>query len=453
MIRHAIVCAVVIGCGGGQTVAPPPPAPKPVTAAAKPAEPALPAGMPDTPAGRQLAWVLRTVANGEVDHAQLVDHFAASFLASVPEDQLRAGVSHLRGMQLVDATTGKSGNELVAHVTVGGHKLIAQLAVDGDHKITGLLFQSELDKPKTWDEADQRLRKAAPHVQVLAAELDHDTCKPIHAIDNGTELAIGSTFKLYVLLAVADRIAEGKLAWDTPIEIRDDWKSLPSGTTQNEPAGTKLTARQLADKMISISDNTAADHLLYTVGRARVEAAVRTAKHTKPVLDIPFLSTRELFMFKLGMAEGEIEKYLKSSESKRRAYLDGTLGHAKPTLDLAVGWKSARKIDRLEWFASSDDLCRVMATLQQRAKSDKLAPLLDVLAINPGVPIDKQRWPYAGYKGGSEPGVMNMSWLLRRADDRWFMLTLTANSDEGGELPDDEVIAIAAGMLDLLAGT
>ncbi|HEU4614518.1 MAG TPA: hypothetical protein VFS15_20625, partial [Kofleriaceae bacterium] len=90
-------------------------------------------------------------------------------------------------------------------------------------------------------------------------------------------------------------------------------------------------------------------------------------------------------------------------------------------------------------------------TLHARSRKPKLAPLLDVLSINPGIPIDKAQWPYIGFKGGSEPGVINLTWLLRRADDKWFVVTLTANSDAGGTVPEDKLLGVATGALELLA--
>ena len=54
----------------------------------------------------------------------------------------------------------------------------------------------------------------------------------------------------------------------------------PSGSLQIEPAGTRYTVSQLADLMISSSDNTAADELSALVGRSAVEAQVRlTSAH------------------------------------------------------------------------------------------------------------------------------------------------------------------------------
>jgi beta-lactamase class A len=416
-------------------------------------EPPLPAGIPDTPAGHKLAWVLRAIeAGAKVDKAELEANFSPAFLAHVSAEQVTQVMAQLHGMQLVEATGDPTGMKLMGHATLGDRKLRVQLSLDEHQQIEGLLFAPDIgEKPTTWEAAEQALHAAAPHAQLLVAELAGDKCKARHAVEPKLELAIGSTMKLYVLLAVADRISSGKLTWETPIEIKDAWKSLPSGKTQDEPAGTKLAVRELADRMISISDNTATDHLLYTVGRKRVEAALRAAKHAKPSLDIPFLSTRELFLLKLSSTPEQVDTYIKSSSAKRRAILDKELANKQPTVDGVEAWTGARNIDQLEWFASSEDLCRVMATLHGRAGAKKLAPLLDVLSINPGIPVDKTQWPYVGYKGGSEPGVINLTWLLRRNDDKWFVVTLTANSDAGGTIPDEKLVGIASGVVELLA--
>ena len=398
--------------------------------------------MPDNPAGHKLAWVLDLIARGTFDHAELEANFAASFLKAVPDEQMKLAIQQMHGIELGEVKTDPQGMQLGAHATLAGHKLKITMVLDPDQKISGLLFQPEstVEKPASWDAVDAALKAAAPHAQLLAAGLD---CKAIHAVDPGTELAIGSTFKLYVLLAIVDAIAAKKLSWDQPIEVRDEWKSLPSGTTQNEPAGTKLTLLHLAQKMISISDNTATDHLLYTVGRDKAEAALATAHHARPALDRPFFSTRELFLLKLGSAD-ERDHYIEMPEARRRTYLDKTLAGKKP--ELASDWKTARKISRLEWFASSEDLCHAMATLHDRGQQ-----VLDVLSINAGIPFDKAKWPYIGFKGGSEPGVMDLTWLLRRDDNKWFILSLTVNADEGGEVDEDKVIAIAQGAIDQLA--
>jgi hypothetical protein len=36
-------------------------------------------------------------------------------------------------------------------------------------------------------------------------------------------------------------------------------------------------------------------------------------------------------------------------------------------------------------------------------------------------------WPYVAFKGGSEPGVLILTWLLTHSDGRSFMLSIVLN--------------------------
>ena len=460
-MRTIVLAGLLIACGGGRAApAPKPPAPvsparpAPPPAAAKPTFP----GAPATPIGDQLAWVLDAIVrrHGTLDRAELAAHFHPSFLAQVPADQALAifeQLSHQLQTLVVDDVQADD-DRLVARVTADKAKLRISLAVDpATRQISGLLVQQDLDtgsRPQSFADALRAVAALAPRAQLLVATLDKGTCKPVQALAASDELAIGSTFKLYVLLGLVDRIVAGKAAWSDELAVRDDWKSLPSGITQNEPPGTKHSLATFAERMISISDNTAADHLLYTIGRRDVEAAVRATRHARPALDTPFLATRELFLFKLGMPDAEIERYLTLPEARRRDYLDKTLAGKTPGIAAAAAWKTARRIDKLEWFASSDDLCRVMAALATRGQNPKAAPLFDVLAKNPGLPIDRKVWPYVGFKGGSEPGVVNMTYLLRRDDNQWFVVTLGFNAAEGGTLDEAKIFNLAAGVIALV---
>ena len=441
------------GCGG-HTPAPvrkpvvlqPPPKPVPVT---------FP-GAPSTPAGIELSWVLDAIEHraGKVEHAELEAHFASSFVQQVTLDNL-GKLFVQAAQQLPNLTlTSVEGNDtrLSAHAVVGDAKLRIELALDDAKQIAALAIQPEGFagvKPTSFSEAIQTASTLAPKVQLLVAQLDKGVCKPIQELSANDELAIGSTFKLYVLLGLADKVLAGKAQWTDELAVRDDWKSLPSGVTQNELPGTKHSLQVFAERMISISDNTAADHLLYTLGRKQVEAALRSTKHARPALDTPFLSTRELFVFKLGTPAAELDKYLKLPEARRRDYLDKTLAPRQPDIKEAPNWKTARQIDKLEWFASAEDLCRTMNTLLIRAQNPKASAVLEILGANPGLPVDKKLFPYVGFKGGSEPGVVNMTYLLRRDDGQWFVIVLGFNAEEGKALDDKKIFGLAAGLIEL----
>ncbi len=436
-------------------VAPPPP--PPVAPPPAPITASFP-NVPSTPPGDQLAWVLDVLVrrDGKVTEDELEAHFDSSFLKAIPKHELVGIFGQLAGQFAGVMITEAKGDahRLVVHAAVGTARLRIDVALDpASGKMTGLNFKPELDpalEPTSFEDAQHKLFDLAPHASLYVGALDRGACTQLYALDPKAELAIGSAFKLYILLGLADQMIAGKQSWDAKLAVRDDWKSLPSGITQNDPGGTELTIQTLAERMISISDNTATDHLLYTVGRKRVEDAVREAKHAKPALDTPFLGTRELFLLKLGTDE-ERAAYLELSEAKRRAYLDTTLAGKHPSLAGTVAWSTARQIDKLEWFASGEDLCRVMGALWTRAQDPKAAPLLAVLAKNPGIPIDTKVWPYVGFKGGSEPGVLELTFLLRRADDKWFVVELTANADEGGKIDEERLLPIAGGVIELLA--
>ena len=79
--------------------------------------------------------------------------------------------------------------------------------------------------------------------------------------------------------------------------------------------------------------------------------------------------------------------------------------------------------DKVEWFATTADLCRAMDWLRKRSKEAAASPLLGILGINNGVDINTKAWKTVGYKGGSEAGVLNMTYLLEREDGRWFALS------------------------------
>jgi beta-lactamase class A len=207
----------------------------------------------------------------------------------------------------------------------------------------------------------------------------------VHSIDPGTAAPLGSAFKLYVLDALGNAVASGKVHWNQQLTITAQLKSLPSGELQTEPNGTKISVQDTAAKMISISGNTAANMLINLVGRPAVEAALTTAGMADPARDRPFLTTRELFILKLGQWPALASRYIAANEAGRRALLAATIDRAPlPAVAAAQGWTTPRDISSLEWFASADDICHVCASLAALARRPGLSPVAGVLQINDG---------------------------------------------------------------------
>lgn len=331
------------------TTPPPPPdaGPSPVS---------LPPGVPDTPAGHQLAWVIGALAAAPSE-ADVTSRFSAGFIAQVPPPQIVAILAKLGGMvapAAIDRVEAQDPLHLAAVVhsgsVAGGPKLKVTLNVEKDepHRIQGLLFRPTVDaKPAaSWDEVQTGLRAVAPSVAFLAAEVAGDKCVAISSIEPRKALALGSAFKLYILEALARQIAAGKHSWDDTIAIADVHKSLPSGDMRNEPAGKTFTVRQFAEKMISVSDNTATDHLLAFVGRAAVEDAVRSSGNATPARNVPFLSTRDVFALKLLGSSDELRAYVAADVPHKRKLLEAFEQRDLTGVPLEEhGWSRPRMID------------------------------------------------------------------------------------------------------------
>ncbi|MDQ3044532.1 MAG: serine hydrolase, partial [Chloroflexota bacterium] len=298
-----------------------------------------------------------------------------------------------------------------------------------------------------WAEFDLAYDYAAPQTNFLAAEVVDGGCETVHALHADRRLALASTFKLYVLAELANQIASGDAAWEEMLPIQNELKSMPSGGTLYAPAGTRFTLRYFAERMIADSDNTATDHLIDRLGRERIEAALPGLGHGAPELNTPLLMTREFFAFKIAVSPERTDAYLDASDSEQRRILAEEIDPIQLDPSGWGSWVAPKRIDAVEWFASAEEVCQVVATLATLAQQPALAPLTGILALNRGGIFPASTWPYAGFKGGYEAGVYNMTWLLGRADGRLFVVTAGLND------PVNYVNLTTAGALMVTAST
>lgn len=374
----------------------------------------------DTRLDQIVGWL-----NGEpFDEVDFEESFGDAFRAELTYDQLAdvGGALMPSGpWAMVSEERGDDGLGLVARLMPADGTTDLELTLvvaPGDARIEGLFFAPAVDVEPAADvtTAADALAELG-EVALGAFDVSTGECgAPI--VDRGAEVQapVGSAFKLWVLAAVVDAADRGELTWDDEVVIEDRFDSLPSGITQEEPDGSTLPVRELAERMISISDNTATDILIDLVGRDAVEAKVVETGHAAPELNRPFFTTRELFVVKF---DRDIRaSYLAADETERRALLAGPVAEAdiRTILTRAAGWTEPIEIEALEWFASPTDLCRVLVELV----ADEDAR--DVLSENPGIPDPTGRWSFIGFKGGSEPGVLNLSWLVEDADGASYVV-------------------------------
>jgi hypothetical protein len=260
---------------------------------------------------------------------------------------------------------------------------------------------------------------------------------------------------LFVLGALANQIAAGRISWNQTFTVEDAMKSLgntkESGSLQFAASGTLVSVEEAATKMISISDNTAADMLIRLAGRNDVEAQVRRWTANASANE-PFLTTREMLL--LHYVPGLADRYLATPRGQRDAFLASSVDPV-PLADIASGFSSEpRYIDKIEWFASPDDACRAFAGLQLLSKKPPVSPSLSTALSREvaGIGLNPDVWPTVWFKGGSEPGVLTLGWLATNTRGKTFVVEgMVSNPDaalSSGSITD--LVALAKEAFGLL---
>ncbi|KYF74485.1 hypothetical protein BE11_31410 [Sorangium cellulosum] len=278
----------------------------------------------------------------------------------------------------------------------------ARLGAEG--RFIMLLFRPPVLHPDSIDDTLAVLRALPGQVSVLVRGDSADRA----AIAPHAPLAVGSTFKLAVLAALVDEIAAKKHSWKDVVELQSRWRSLPPGVLQTWPEGSPVTLGSLAILMISQSDNTATDALVDIVGRAAVE---RHAPRNRPLL-----TTREFVVLKAPGNESLLARFRAEDEAARRELLSEVAARPLPPADIFVG-AAPRALD-VEWRFSARELCDLMAKVAR----------LPLMSINPGAATEAD-WDRVAYKGGSEPGVLNLTTLVEAKGKRHCVVA-TWNAEE-----------------------
>lgn len=406
----------------------------------------------EDPVRSQLDWFVRAINGGPLSEEVYQERFAEVFRLQVPFDaQFKPIVDSLEALPgdwIVVNYTPTGADTGVGIVASGDERMQVSVSVDPEppHLITGLLVQpADLPSaPDSFENAITRLEDLGT-LRMLGAEVVDGRCVPVTEVAANEPMPLGSIFKLFVLGTLSDAIAAGDVSWDDEVVIRDELKSLPSGILQDEPDGTVKSVREVAELMISISDNTATDLLIDLLGRERIEEHLDDMGLTQPELNIPFLTTRELFALKVGPSAGLGTQYVDADEAGRRAILEQISDITAADLPVA-DLDEPLAPDRLEWFASSADLCTAFWTIWSQGDD----VVREILTINPGVAPEPGVWDQVAFKGGSEPGLLAMAWLTVDPDGRVFVLSGSVLDTE--ELIDEmEAVFVFAGVRDLLA--
>ena len=325
--------------------------------------------------------------------------FAPNLLKAAPLTQLQAVRDQLVAAYgpLAAVKLGKDGFS----VELERAFLPAKAALDADGRFVALWFGPPVARGGSLEQVATEIA-ALPGGASLLVTRDGTV---LAERDADQRLAVGSAFKLAVLLALQQEIEAGRAAWDEVMRLEDRFRSLPSGLLQDWPAAAPLTLHSLASLMISLSDNTATDALIYRVGPSRVEALL-------PPEARPLLTTRQYFLLGGQALAGLRAAWMNAGEETRRALLAG-LGSRTPSLaDFTAGAATAD----FGWQLSTRELCGLM---------DQVVGL-PVLAIETAG-ADPAEWQAVGFKGGSVAGAMSLVGGFVDGAGRRLCLAITWN--------------------------
>ncbi|BAY83915.1 putative beta lactamase-related protein [Calothrix parasitica NIES-267] len=333
--------------------------------------------------------------------------FASTFLAAVPITQIEIIVSGTKNQLGSYEGVEQESNDYIVNFSQGS--VATQIALNSDGQIVGLLLKPSLNINSLSD-AIAEFEKLPGKVSFIVKE-----DSTIIADFNGkTTLAVGSAFKLAILKTLKQQIASGQKSWSDTVTLKNEDKSLPSGILQTWPENSQLTLQTLATLMISMSDNTATDILIKQIGRESIESISSNQ-------NIPFITTRELYSLKASQNSKLLQRYRKGDVKQRREILAEIANQPLPDINDFITNPNALDI---EWFYNAEELCELIEAVAD----------LPLMSINPGIANPKD-WERVAFKGGSEPGVINITTWLKGKNNKQYCVVATWNNSKA---PVDE---------------
>jgi beta-lactamase class A len=360
--------------------------------------------------------------------------FSPGFRTAIPKDKFAPVNVQLTGA--FGAPIAVAGTALetpysgVVRVRYDKATIAFHLTVDPaePHQVIGLRVLGPVAAEKTLGEVTSALDALPGAVGYAFAKLGSGAPELSVQHNRDKPLAVGSAFKLAILAELVRTTNAGTRKWDDMVTL--DGRPLPGGGYTIRPAGTQVSLRELATQMVSISDNSATDILLAYLGREKVEAMLPVLGVTPDPRNLPYLSTLEAFKLKW-LDGGKLgDRYIALDDAAQRAMLAGEVLTADIAPLKAMGAPPSvpSRIDTLEWFFSPADQIRIMDWFRRNTEGAKGADARAILSKNAGIPIDTAQYSWVGFKGGSEPGVINLTLLLRGADGNWYAAAASWNN-------------------------
>ena len=421
------------------------------------------------PSVSQLEWFLNTLSDADAPNfARWQQRFAPSFLkergAELPSffQELRRELPRARLVEVVTrtptlivATVQSRDPQRLGLVELGTGLFDARIRMLSVRLLShGGLPIADVDKRRTAPETIAALSRHASGVSALVAGPGADgDCRPILAMQEEAPRAIGSVYKIWLLGAALDRIAqEPEHGQMLSLRVRSA-ATTPGSGIEAEAAGRRASVDDLLVLMMGRSDNTAAELVFDWLGRASVEAQLGKLKYGRKRDIVPFLSPQEQLHFYWTLTLAEVESYLSRDDASQRRMVETQVAELGPIRDLSK--VNDEILVSGTWQASAMDICRALFGLSTRRYGPRISALRDeALGASVGVLGLHHRWDRIWFKGGSlvstKSGthVYALAWYLESRGTPPRVVIVIAN-DDGGGIEEHRILSLAARLIEL----
>nr|WP_281358888.1 serine hydrolase [Flexivirga aerilata] len=303
-----------------------------------------------------------------------------------------------------------------------------------------------------WRQVDARSTAVAPQVSVLAGTLAGDsTLRLVHRSGPADPQPLASMVKLFVLVAVAEAVRSDRLRWSQPLTLQATDAAAGSGSLIGRAPGSTVTVQEAARLMMQISDNTATDLLIRTLGQDALAKAVVSTGHSHPDRLSPFITIRQDMWLEWSTAPAAVAarnawsgaSTARRTELLRPATAPGSPVPAATGAGVVPRWQSG-----LGYFATPEDIARAHVTLHRLAQVRGLEPLRTIRQVPyTGIRLPVS-WRNPAFKGGTVVGVQTGSWYAESPAGDQVLVVMAASQ---GSVAPAAFNALAQTAADTLA--
>lgn len=343
------------------------------------------------------------------------EHYSKKFQNSIPREQL-AGIFEQviseYGKCLEVINYRKTTTNIRFSTKHSSGKILDYTLVDKQGVATGLWLHGEKAKPVNYKDfqavVDDFNQLPSPRLLIQVNK------KNKVELNSNKRTPLGSIFKIFVLDSLNEEIKNKNYSWSSDLKIKEQWKSLPSGVMQDEPVGKSFELRYYAQQMISISDNTATDHLIHTLGKTKIEKQIKRRKLSKTFgWSRPFLTTMELFKIRASFSPYDYKTYAADGRTARMLKIQKLpTSKDEKFFDNISKWQEPRGLFDAQWFSTPNEVCQLLSQMSLEANPE----VLTIMSKNTPF-ASPEKFKRVLYKGGSEPGLVQMAYLLNKENE------------------------------------